>query len=237
MRFLMAVLLFFHISWANDIQMDSFEDEFKSPSSIDPLSGYNRAMTNFNDMIYKNIFIPTFKGYDFIIPNEAQMAISNFFDNIRYPLRFVNNILQFKFKNAGEETLRFIANTIVGFGGISDAATNVYGLAKHDEDFGQTLGYWGVGSGFPVVLPIFGQSNLRDMFGLVGDYYASPITYMNVWWAKDSKFINFAAFTFQKVNEGSKDPELYDRIIKDAIDLYPFIKNTYEQRRDALIKE
>ncbi len=75
------------------------------------------------------------------------------------------------------------------------------------------------------------------MFGLVGDCYASPITYMNVWWAKDSKFINFAAFTFQKVNEGSKDPELYERIIKDAIDLYPFIKNTYEQRRDALIKE
>ncbi len=74
----MAVLLFFHISWANDIQMDSFEDEFKSPSFIDPLSGYNRAMTNFNDMIYKNIFIPTFKGYDFIIPNEAQMAISTF---------------------------------------------------------------------------------------------------------------------------------------------------------------
>lgn len=235
MKLSIIILIFMSSLFANDIS--SFESEYEEQSDFYPLSGYNRVMTDINDVLYKNLFIPVFKGYDYVMPDEGQTAISNFFYNILYPIRLINNLLQFKFKNAGDETLRFVANTIVGFAGISDVATNVYGIRKHDEDFGQTLGYWGMGSGFPVVLPVLGQSNLRDMFGLGGDYFTNPINYMNVWWAKDSKFINFSTAVFMQINEESLDPNRYINLTSDAIDLYPFIKNAYEQRRNALIKE
>ena len=109
-RIFLASFIFLISCFADDI--DSFEDEYAT-SSFDPLSGYNRVMTEFNHVVYQNILIPTFKGYDYIMPDPAQDAISNFFDNIIYPIRLVNNLLQFKFAAAGEETLRFIANTII----------------------------------------------------------------------------------------------------------------------------
>ena len=138
--------------------------------------------------------------------------------------------MQFKFSEAGEETLRFLANTIIGFGGLTDGA-KYYNLQRHDEDFGQTLGYWGVGSGFHVVLPFLGPSNLRDMAGLVGDYYLDPISYVKP--ALDS----FAIKTFRQGNLLSLHPDAYDNLKKDAIDLYPFLRDAYEQRRNHLIKE
>ncbi|AII14289.1 lipid asymmetry ABC transporter MlaABCDEF, lipoprotein MlaA [Campylobacter iguaniorum] len=239
MKKVIIAVLFCSILGANETDISSFDDEFSDKPIFDPLSGYNRVMTDVNDFMYRNMFTPVFKGYDYIMPDEGQTAISNFFDNILFPIRFINNLLQFKFANAGEETLRFIANTVVGFGGISDVATNVYGLKKHDEDFGQTLGYWGVGSGFPVVIPILGQSNLRDIAGLGGDYFINPLSYSNDVWARDSKFfdLNLAIKTEQMINENSLDPEKYQKATSGAVDLYTFIKNAYEQRRNALIKE
>lgn len=239
-RIFIVILIFFMSCLANDI--DSFEDEYSqsSSSSFDPLSGYNRVMTKFNHTLYQNLFVPTFKGYDCIMPDPAQDAISNFFDNLIYPIRLVNNLLQFKFAAAGEETLRFIANTIIGFGGISDVATNVYGLKRHDEDFGQTLGHWGIGSGFPIVLPILGQTNLRDLVGMGGDFFINPLTYTNEVFTDDGHkyfHLNLAVKSWQLINDGSKDPELYNKLTSGAIDLYTFIKDGYEQRRNALIQE
>lgn len=239
-RIFIVILIFFMSCLANDI--DSFEDEYSqsSSSSFDPLSGYNRVMTKFNHTLYQNLFVPTFKGYDCIMPDPAQDAISNFFDNLIYPIRLVNNLLQFKFAAAGEETLRFIANTIIGFGGISDVATNVYGLKRHDEDFGQTLGYWGIGSGFPIVLPVLGQTNLRDLVGMGGDFFINPLTYTNEVFTDDGHkyfHLNLAVKSWQLINDGSKDPELYNKLTSGAIDLYTFIKDGYEQRRNALIQE
>lgn len=237
-RIFIVILIFFMSCLANDI--DSFEDEYSQSSSFDPLSGYNRIMTKFNHTLYQNLFVPTFKGYDYIMPDPAQDAISNFFDNLIYPIRLVNNLLQFKFAAAGEETLRFIANTIIGFGGISDVATNVYGLKRHDEDFGQTLGHWGIGSGFPIVLPILGQTNLRDLVGMGGDFFINPLTYTNEVFTDDGHkyfHLNLAVKSWQLINDGSKDPELYNKLTSGAIDLYTFIKDGYEQRRNALIQE
>lgn len=236
MRFLIAFLLIFTLnSGAKDDFESEFESEYKT-NDFDPLSGYNRLMTGFNDFVYRNVFSPVFTGYDYVMPNEGQKAISNFFDNLMFPLRFINNILQFKFKNAGEEMLRFIANSIVGFAGISDVATNVYHLERHDEDFGQTLGYWGFGSGFPIVLPLLGQSNLRDVFGFGGDYFANPLTYSDRWWARDG-YVELSIKGGRILNDESRDPKKYENLTKDAIDLYPFLKNAYEQHRNALIKE
>ena len=139
-----------------DKNTSDFDVEFKETTPIaDPLSGYNRVMTSFNDAFYEYALIPVARGYAYVVPKSARTAVSNFFDNLMFPVRFVNNLLQFKFKNAGEETLRFLANTIIGFGGLTDGA-QYYGLTKRDEDFGQTLGAWGLGGGFHVVLPVLG---------------------------------------------------------------------------------
>ncbi|MBR8463281.1 VacJ family lipoprotein [Campylobacter sp. faydin G-24] len=213
-------------------QNDGFDVEFNSPAKVfDPLGGYNRVMTNINDFFYVNILTPTAKGYAYVVPKPARTAITNIFDNLMFPMRFINNLLQFKFKNVGDETLRFLANTIIGFAGVSDVATKYYGIPKHDEDFGQTLGYWGLGGGFHLVLPILGPSNLRDTIGKVGDYFTNPITYV------DPNALSLGINAFHYLNDYSHDPYAYEHLKKDAIDLYPFLRDAYEQRRIYLIKD
>ena len=230
MKFVISLMLGFAILFSNDVS--EFDDEFSDKTEIfDPLSGYNRAMTGVNDFLYENLLNPAIKGYKFIVPKPAREAANNFFDNLMFPVRFVNNLLQFKFKAAGEETLRFVANTIIGFGGLTDGA-KYYDLKRHDEDFGQTLGYWGVGSGFHIVLPILGPSNLRDIFGMSGDYFLNPITYV-----EPHNSLSWRIYIFKKINDFSFSHEAYDNIKKDAIDLYPLLRDSYEQHRNYLIKE
>ncbi|MGG7048641.1 MULTISPECIES: MlaA family lipoprotein [unclassified Campylobacter] len=229
MKYLLT--FFLSITLAFSQSSDEFDAEFNDKNTFDPLSGYNRMMTSVNDKIYTYIFDPVVDGYRYVVPAKGREVIANVFDNLLFPLRFVNNILQFKFQNAADETLRFIANTIVGFGGISDVATTYYKIPRHDEDFGQTLGHWGVGSGFHIVWPIFGPSNLRDTFGLVGDFFAKPINYV------DPNELSLGLNVGSKTNEMAQNPDMYKNLKKDAVDLYPFLRDAYEQRRDYLIKE
>lgn len=222
-------------------EFDEFENEFaqNSQSSFDPLSGYNRVMTSFNHAAMTNVLIPVATGYKEIVPEGARSSIGNFFHNLLYPVRLVNNILQLKFKNALDETGRFLLNTTVGFLGFADVATDIYEIEKHNEDFGQTLGYWGIPGGPHIVLPILGPSNLRDFGAGFADGWISPLNYVK------QREINLVNTYFEgistnivgAVNELSFDYPGYETITKDAIDLYPLLKNTYEQRREALIKE
>ena len=135
-KILLSFLLVFGCVFAEQMQEKSeFDDEFAQPNEIfDPLGGYNRMMTGFNDFIYTKAIHPAIKGYNYVVPEPARTAAGNFFDNLLYPVRFVNNLLQLKFSEAGEETLRFLANTIIGFGGLTDGA-KYYNLQRHDEDF------------------------------------------------------------------------------------------------------
>lgn len=227
MRFFLVFVLSFFLTFGED-----FADEYEvKEHKADLLKGYNKAMTSVNDFLYTNLFIPTAKGYAYIAPQPGRQAISNFFENLQFPMRFLNNLLQFKFKAAFDESRRFVANTIIGFGGISDVASNYYKIPKHDEDFGQTLGKWGVGSGPHIVLPIFGPSNLRDSFGLVADIFSNPITYIK----PDETAI--AIGTYRRFNDLSLHHNQYEALKKSSISLYEALKESYEQNREHKIKD
>lgn len=225
----MALLFAISVAFANT---DDFESEFKQPQNVfDPLSGYNRMMTSFNDFMYSNIFIPTAKGYAAIVPKTGRDVISNFFDNLKFPIRLINNLLQFKFQGAWDETRRFIANTIIGFAGFTDVATSYYHIPRHDEDFGQTLGAWGIGSGFHIVLPFLGPSNLRDAIGLAGDIFTSPLYYVQ------PSEAGWGAAVYRDFNNLSLNPTEYEKFKNDSVSLYPMIRDAYEQNRAHKIKE
>ena len=219
---------------------DDFSDEFKDEKDeMDPFEPYNRVMTSFNDFMYINLLSPLAKGYSEVLPQNARVSISNFIHNIIFPVRFVNNILQFKFNYAAEELGRFTVNSTVGVLGFMDLAKESFNLEKREEDFGQTLGYYGFGEGAHVVLPIYGPSNIRDILGFVGDGYISPLTDMG---ELDYKIPNRPEKTlgitvFRTINKTSLNLGKYENLKKDAIDLYPFIKEIYTQNRKKLIKE
>ena len=224
------------------INNDAFESEFSNPKAenpSDPLLGYNELMTTFNDKFYVYVLRPTALGYGYVVPKTARVGISNFFENLFFPIRFVNNLLQFKFQNSFEELERFTLNTTIGILGFMDIAKDEFDITAHNEDFGQTLGFYGIGNGFHVVLPLFGPSNLRDVVGLVGDYWLNPVSYIESRDANllDSTEESLYVTAFSIVNKTSLHVEEYDNLKKDAIELYPFLRNIYESRRNKLISE
>ena len=230
---------------------DGFEDEFKNAGEeiFDPLSGYNSVMTEFNDGFYVYVLDPVARGYRWIMPDPARRGVKNFFHNLLFPIRFVNNALQLKPINAGEEMFRFIINSTVGIFGIWDPAKEWFGLEAHEEDFGQTLGYYGVGGGFHIVLPFLGPSNLRDMFSLYPDMQMDPVYYVENrpynFPMKEGEYLGLSRQTIQQtnllmlktVNRESLRIGQYENLKKDAIELYPFLRDVYEQNRAKLIEE
>lgn len=216
-----------------------FSSDYDPSLPIDVLGSYNRVITTFNDNLFSHILIPTANAYQYVVPEQLRDGIGNFFDNLKFPVRLINNLAQGKFDNAFEETQSFLINTTVGIFGIFDPAKNVFEIEEHKEDFGQTLGYYGIGGGYHIVLPLFGPSNVRDIFGLIGDSILSPIDYNERnWYTLTDDFSGYLTLTFmEKINTISYNTELYDKIKMDAIDLYPYFKEVYEQRRDKEIKE
>ncbi len=240
--FSLILLLNFALA-SDDSGAVDFSNEFSEPKAevFDPLSGYNRVMTSFNDKVYIYVFDPVTRGYVKVVPEVARTGVSNFFNNLLFPIRFVNNLLQFKFSNSAEELGRFLINSTFGLLGFMDPATTELHWQAHKEDFGQTLGFYGVGSGFPLVLPLLGPSNLRDTFAMVADGYVSPLNNFGDSDLKykipnnDEETIYWA--TGRYLNENSFNIGRYQNIKKDAIDLYPFLRDIYEQKREKEIKE
>jgi len=135
----------------------------------DPWGPMNRRIYNFNTQFDRYIFLPVVRGYDFITPVVVQDSVSNFFSNIGEIENFINSVLQLKPEASFTAAWRFAMNTTFGVFGLFDPATNLMDTPEWDEDFGQTLGHWGVGEGPFLVLPILGPSNLRDTTGLIAD--------------------------------------------------------------------
>ena len=212
----------------------ALEEEFfesQSRQVFDPLSGYNRFMTGVNDKVYFYILKPTALGYRAVVPEGGRLAVSRFFRNLLMPVRFTNNLLQLKPKEAGVELTRFVINTGLGFFGFFDTAAENFNLQAYPEDFGQTLGHYGVGSGFHIVLPLLGPSNLRDTVGMVPDHFLDPINYL------DDSETRLGLRVYNQVNRTSLHIGEYESLKKDAVDLYTFLRDGYEQRRNKLIEE
>jgi len=220
-------------------ELDEFTDEFEEEEIYDPFNSYNRVMTTFNDGAYEYVFKPVSKAYKALLYEEIRESIQKFFRNLYFPMRLVNNLLQGKFYNASEETGRFVINTTVGIAGLFDPAKSEFKLEAHNEDFGQTLGFYGVQSGPHIVLPLLGPSNLRDALSLYPDSLVSPVDYRqrSYWTLTDTWSEYIAAKSVEKINHTSLNIESYDKLKKDAVDLYPYLRDVYEQYRDKQIKE
>ena len=223
------------------IQMASVTDEgaeveeaepFESRSETvpDPLEPVNRAFFEFNDKLYFWVMKPVAIGYKTVVPEEVRVSIRNFFTNLAFPVRFVNNLLQGKFFGAFEETCGFLVNSTVGLGGLADIATAV-DLKRHDEDLGQTLAFYGAGPAFYIHWPFFGPSTLRDTVGTAGDIFIDPLTYLgDYWYAPYSRGLNI-------VNETSLRIGDYESLKKAALDPYVALRDAYYQNRLSKIKE
>jgi phospholipid-binding lipoprotein MlaA len=157
----------------------------------DPLEGFNRRSYTFNYYFDKFLFLPIVNTYEFIMPDYAEKRVSSFVDNVYEFNNFTNNLLQMKFKRTGVTLARFVVNTTVGIAGLWDPATH-WGMERQPEDFGQTLGHYGVGHGPYIVLPIFGPSNLRDTTGLVTDTVAFAVAGPPAWIDDDTTTLVFS---------------------------------------------
>jgi phospholipid-binding lipoprotein MlaA len=194
------------------------------PNKRDPLESYNRTMYKINDSVDKAVLKPVSRTYDKITPSPLKKAFRNFFGNLgEIPVVF-NDLLQFKFQQAAYDSWRFIFNTTLGLGGFMDIASDI-GLEKHDEDFGQTLGKWGVPSGPYFVIPILGPSTVRDATSRLVDAPLKPIGYVTPNSAKYSIYAADGVVTRASLLGASS---VLDQA---ALDPYVFVRDAYLQRR------
>tara|TARA_Y100000748_G_scaffold297651_1_gene291929 strand:- start:484 stop:1221 length:738 start_codon:yes stop_codon:yes gene_type:complete len=195
----------------------------------DPLEPMNRAIFEFNEVVDDNVLEPIAKTYKYITPDPVETGISNFFSNLGEVSTIANDVFQFKFKQAGYDFVRFSINTTIGVFGIFDVATSV-GLKKNKEDFGQTLGYWGIPQGPYLVLPFFGSSTLRDAPGLYADMQVSPVQQLDNEEALALNALN-AISTRARLLRATK---ILDTAAKDK---YIFIRESYLQKRESMVND
>ena len=196
----------------------------------DPLEPLNRGIYQFNDGVDTMLLKPAAEVYQGVVPSLVRTGVSNVFANLNDVIVALNNLLQGKFTTALSDAGRVLVNTTVGLLGIFDVATPA-GLEKHDEDFGQTLGWWGIGDGPYLVLPFLGASNVRDTVGRVGDYKTDPVTYIDP--TRDRNIVQGLRLVARRADLLSAS-----RILAvAAIDEYEFVRDAYLQRRRNLIHD
>jgi phospholipid-binding lipoprotein MlaA len=196
----------------------------------DPIEGFNRAVFAFNEGLDSAIVKPVAQGYDAVLPSPVRTGVTNFFSNIEDVFIGVNNLLQGKIPQAFNDFGRVAINTTIGLLGVIDIASDA-GLEKHDEDFGQTFGRWGVGNGAYVVLPLFGPRTARDTVGLILDSAVDPVREHKPRGARD------AAVVLRLVNKRANFLAA-DKVVEEAaLDKYSYMRDAYLQRRRNLIHD
>ena len=196
----------------------------------DPFERYNRAMFSFNKTVDDKVIKPVATGYVNVIPELIRTAIGNFFGNIGDVWTAVNNYLQGKPREGTSDVARVVLNSTFGIVGLIDVATPA-GLVQHDEDFGQTLGVWGVKSGPYLVLPIFGASTVRDGLARPVDLYADPINQI------DTVRVENSARALRLVDDRAALLESTNMMEDAALDPYLFVRDAYLQRRESRIRD
>lgn len=195
----------------------------------DPFERFNRSVYSFNETVDKYALKPVAKGYKTITPGSIDKVITNFFSNLDDIVVIFNDLLQFNITQTASDFSRFIVNTTIGIAGLMDIATD-FGLKKHNEDFGQTLGVWGVGEGPYLVLPFIGASNVRDGSGFLVDTSQLDVTTTQLEGGDEIyvlgvKYIDIRADLLKTTN-------ILDEI---APDRYAFIRDAWVQRRRHLV--
>ena len=199
------------------------------PDPRDRFERFNRSIFSFNQGLDKHVARPAAKAYVAVTPAPVRSGVSNFLANLGYPVVIVNDLLQAKPTPFARDTARFVVNTTVGIGGLFDPATKV-GLQYNNEDFGQTLGYWGMGPGPYLMLPLIGPSDTRDLVGKVADHFAQPRTYLA------STTLSLGLQGAELLDKRAAALEATD-IINRAFDPYAFVRNAYLQRRQFLVHD
>jgi len=202
----------------------------------DPFERFNRTMFGFNDELTTYALRPFAHGYALIVPRPVRTGVSNFFDNLQYPVRFINSVLQGKITRSAQETGKFVINSTAGVGGLIRVSDHISSLADvPGEDFGLTLGFWGVSPGPYLVIPVLGPSDCRDLVGFAGDIAMQPLNWhtFGILHYAYSNTIGIALSGTRYVNGLPKTVESYDQLKSEAVDPYIAIRDAYLSYRAA----
>ena len=198
----------------------------------DPYQETNRAVFDFNNKVDEHILEPTARAYVAVVPDPARQGIHNFLLNLDLPVTFANDLLQGEGQRAAETFTRFAMNSTLGIGGLLDPATDA-GVPYHKEDFGQTLGTWGVGEGPYIVLPLLGPDPPRDATGQVVDIFLDPSTYIPIrehfWWGVGRRALAI-------IDVRSRNLDTVDNIERGSVDYYASVRSLYRQLRNNDIR-
>lgn len=213
----------------------------------DPMEPMNRAVFNFNEKVYDNVFDPAVRQYKRIMPDPLELMVGNFFSNLNDVVVVTNSVLQLNYESALATSARLLVNTTFGIFGLIDIASDIsavsdVNLNKRNEDFGQTLGRYGIGSGPYIVLPLLGPSSARDTFGLAVDsFFIDPVTQgVTGVFLNNVSYINSTALRLpvaaaRTFNNRAVFLEQDKTLEEAALDKYEFIRDAYTQRRKSLV--
>jgi phospholipid-binding lipoprotein MlaA len=207
-------------------------DDEEDIEDYDPWEPFNEKTFEFNRRLDRYVLKPVATVWDKVLPDEIQRMISRAFDNVGSFKRMINSALQGKWGGAGREVARFLLNTTFGFGGLWDMAKQEWGIEKSNEDFGQTLGVYGVGAGPYLVVPLLPPMTVRDGIGTAVDSFLNPLGYL-------IPFIwpGLALKVTDTINDRSLNLELYQGFEETVVDFYSAVRHAYLERRRNLIKE
>jgi phospholipid-binding lipoprotein MlaA len=215
-------------------------DEYSDVALIaDPIEPFNRGIFWVNHQFYRYILKPVSRTYDTILPKPVRKGVYNVFDNLEYPVRFVNDLLQCKFQRAGKETGKFVVNSTAGVAGIMKVSDRIPALTDvPPEDTGQTFAQWGIGHGPYIVLPLIGPKSLRETVGFAGDVALSPVT-----WVTFGVIGGLGGATSLAANYPNTARSMngrmsaYDAVTKDAVYPYLATRSGYVQSRKQAVSK
>lgn len=219
-------------SAGNDQPGTAADEEPAAKPTPDPLMGWNRFWFGFNDAFLTYFGKPFVTVYTFVVPNYLRERVHNAYRNYLFPMRFLNALLQLRPDKASRELGRFIINTTFGLGGLYDLAGTNPNMRAQTLDFGQTLGVWGAGQGFYLVLPLLGPSSLRDGIGLVGDTAADPMTYVST-----PILLSLGMSVGNNLNDLPHTLSIYEELKRSSVEPYVSARDAYLQLRQEDVRQ